>query len=175
MDKMQYPRGLIRYDTQNGMQLHLSGKAELRRVLRPRVLVYSGVLVLVSVALLASLLMRLPFKVDVVRDRGALARVVEDGWVENVYRLQIMNTTERLQHYRVRADGLAGARLDVLGDIAIESAQARWVPVAVRVPPESAAQAGAGAHRIEFTIERLEAPEGGSRSVVEKSTFMVPR
>jgi cytochrome c oxidase accessory protein FixG len=42
MDKMQYPRGLVRYDTLNGMQRHLSRTQELGRVLRPRVLVYSA-------------------------------------------------------------------------------------------------------------------------------------
>ena len=42
----------------------------------------------------------------VVRDRGAPARIVEDGWVENVYRLQIMNTTESVQRYRIGAAGL---------------------------------------------------------------------
>ena len=54
-------------------------------------------LLLILAALLTSLFMRAPFKVDVVRDRGALARLVEDGWVENVYRLQIMNATEQSQ------------------------------------------------------------------------------
>jgi cytochrome c oxidase accessory protein FixG len=176
MDKMQYPRGLIRYATQNGLQKHLSRTQVIARVLRPRVLVYSGVLVLICAALLTSLLLRAPFKMDVVRDRGALARQVEDGWVENVYRLQIMNATEQTQRYRVTAAGLPGLRTDLKGDITIEAAQARWVPIAVRVPPEAAAKAGAGVHRIEFIIQRLEG-EGGDtlRQVNEKSTFMVPR
>jgi cytochrome c oxidase accessory protein FixG len=176
MDKMQYPRGLIRYATQNGLQKHLSRTQVIARVLRPRVLVYSGVLVLICAALLTSLFMRTPFKVDVVRDRGALARQVEAGWVENVYRLQIMNATENTQRYRVTAAGLPGLRTDLAGDIAVEPAQARWVPVAVRVPPEAAAQAGAGVHPIAFTIQRLEG-EGGDtlRQVNEKTTFMVPR
>jgi len=176
MDKMQYPRGLIRYATQNGLQKHLSRAQVVARVLRPRVLVYSGVLVVIVAALLTSLFMRTPFKVDVVRDRGTLARPVEDGWIENVYRLQIMNATERLQRYRVTVQGLPGLRIDLAGDIAIEAAQARWVPVAVRVPPDEAARAGAGVHHIEFTVQRLEGEGGDSaRQVNEKTTFMVPR
>jgi len=176
MDKMQYPRGLIRYATQNSLQGHLGPATMLRRVLRPRVLGYSGVLVLILVALFTSLVTRAPFKVDVVRDRGALATLVEDGWVENVYRLQIMNATERLQHYRVRAEGLPGMRTDLPADVPVASAQARWVPVSVRVPPQVAAAAGAGAHRIAFTIERVAGrPDEAARSLTEKTTFMVPR
>ncbi len=176
MDKMKYPRGLIRYDTQNGMQRHFTRSQTLSRVLRPRVLVYSAVLVLISAALLTSLLLRTPFKVDIVRDRGALARQVDDGWIENVYRLQIMNATERPQRYRIGAAGLPQLRTDAPAEVTIDPAQARWIPVAVRVPPEAAAQAGPGAHKIEFQIERLAGAGGeAARSLVEKSTFMVPR
>jgi cytochrome c oxidase accessory protein FixG len=176
MDKMQYPRGLIRYDTLHGMQQHLGRKGLLHRVLRPRILVYSTVLVLIVSALATSLWLRLPFKVDIVRDRGVMARVVDDGWVENVYRLQIMNATEQLQHYRIAATGLPQLATDQKGDIAIDPAQARWVAVAVRVPPDVASRAGAGTHTIQFTVERMPGqPDEVLRAVVEKSTFMVPR
>ncbi|MDO9002551.1 MAG: cytochrome c oxidase accessory protein CcoG [Aquabacterium sp.] len=176
MDKMKYPRGLIRYDTQAGMQQHLGRNGLLRRVLRPRVLVYTTVLVLIIAALATSLWLRSPFKVDVVRDRGVLARVVDDGWVENVYGLQIMNATEQVQRYRIAITGLPQLATDQTGDISVDPAQARWVAVAVRVPPETAAQAGAGSHSIQFTVARIPGqPDEALRTVVEKSTFMVPR
>jgi polyferredoxin len=104
MDKMQYPRGLIRYATLNGMREHLDRSGILHRVLRPRVLLYTAILVLICTALFASIWLRKPFKVDVVRDRGAMARVVDDGWVENVYRLQIMNATESVRTLPHRPD-----------------------------------------------------------------------
>jgi polyferredoxin len=148
----------------------------LRRVLRPRVLIYTAVLVLICGALLTSLLMRTPFKVDVVRDRGTLARVVDDGWVENVYRLQVMNATEQVQRYRIRVSGLPEMTTDLGADIVVDPAEARWVPVAVRVPPQAAAMAGAGSHGIQFTVDLIEDPPADvPRSVAEKSTFMVPR
>jgi cytochrome c oxidase accessory protein FixG len=177
MDKMNYPRGLVRYDTLNGMQKHLTRGQEFRRVLRPRVVVYTSILGVIVLALGVSMAMRSPFKVDVVRDRGTLARVVEDGWVENVYRLQIMNTTESVQRYRIAAAGLASMATDPKAEVAVEAAQARWVVVAVRVPPEVAAQAGPGSHKVEFTIERLGIADRAQSSytLVEKSTFMVPR
>jgi cytochrome c oxidase accessory protein FixG len=176
MDKMQYPRGLIRYDTLNGMREHLGRAGVLRRILRPRVLVYTAVLVLIVSALAASLYLRSPFKVDVVRDRGVLARVVEDGWVENVYRLQIMNATESVQRYRIAATGLPQIKTDLQGDVVIQPAQATWVAVAVRVPPEAAGQAGSGSHAVQFTVERVPGSADETlRTVVEKTTFMVPR
>lgn len=170
MDKMQYPRGLIRYDTLNGMQQHLDRKTEWWRVFRPRVLVYSAVLWLIIAALGYGLWTRPAIRVDVVRDRGVLSRVVEDGWVENVYRLQVMNATEQVQSVKVSVAGLQGIQLAALPPITLTGAEARWVPVAVRVPPDTAAQAGAGSHAIHFDITAV-----GEDPVVEKSTFMVPR
>ena len=176
MDKMQYPRGLIRYDTLNGLRQHLSRAQEWRRLLRPRVVVYTGGLLLICAGLLFGLLTRSPFRVDVVRDRGALARTADEGWVENVYRLQIMNATEAIQHYRVAATGLPGMAHDLKQTLALGPAQARWVALAVRVPPEAAAQAGPGSHPMHFAVELIpDNAKATPQRVLEKSTFIVPR
>jgi cytochrome c oxidase accessory protein FixG len=174
MDKMQYPRGLIRYDTHNGLAQHLSRAEHWKRVFRPRVVVYSTILLLLAAAFVASLALRTPFKVDVVRDRASLARIVDDGAVENVYRLQIMNASEAPQRFRIDVIGLPGSTLaGGAPTLEIEGAAARWVPVAVRVPHAGARSAGSGAHRIDFLITRL--ADGAERSVQEKSTFVIPR
>ncbi len=118
-----------------------------------------------------------------VRDRGVLARVVGDGWVENVYRLQVMNATEKAQRFSVIATGLAGMAVVVAPAVVVGSAAARWVPVAVRVPPQVAAAAGAGSHAIQFVVQLAEERVGSTGSaepaptatVIEKSTSMVPR
>jgi len=177
MDKMQYPRGLIRYDTQNGMAQRLTRAQLVKRIFRPRVLVYAAILLLLVGALTTSIVMRSPFRVDVVRDRAALARLVDEGHIENVYRLQIMNATEQPQQYRLAVTGLPGVKLDGAGDpIEVGPAQARWVAAAVRVPPQTADSAGAGAHPIEFEIERLgNGSDAPAVKAVEKSTFIVPR
>jgi cytochrome c oxidase accessory protein FixG len=176
MDKMHYPRGLIRYDTQSGMQQHLERSTVMHRILRPRVLVYTSVLVAICAALVVSLVLRSPFKVNVVRDRGTLARIVDYGWVENVYRLQLMNATEQVQRYRIVVQGMPQMRSDAQDEVQVDPAQARWVAVAVRVPPQVAEQAGGGSHGIEFVVQRIEAGNADNpRTVTEKSTFMVPR
>ncbi|HSV70439.1 MAG TPA: cytochrome c oxidase accessory protein CcoG [Methylibium sp.] len=174
MDKMDYPRGLIRYATQHGLDAGHGG-IDWQRVLRPRVLVYSAVLLLICAAFVGALVLRSPLRVDVVRDRGALARLVGQGAIENVYRLQLMNATERPQRYRVAVAGIDGATVEVRGEAALEPAGSRWVPVAVQVPPGSAAALGAGAHPLRFEVIREAAGDQPEVRVVEKSTFVVPR
>lgn len=172
MDKMKYPRGLIRYATSNGLAKGWGRMQMFKRVLRPRVLVYGGVLLAISVGFVVSLSLRHTLKVDVVRDRASLARMVGQGRIENVYRLQLMNATERSQRYRLAVDGLAGAELAQDAEVQVLPAEARWVTVAVRVPPQSALAAGPGAHPIRFQVTVM----GHTHDVVvEKSTFVVPR
>ncbi|MDI1339421.1 cytochrome c oxidase accessory protein CcoG [Polaromonas sp.] len=168
MDKMNYPRGLIRFSTQNAMAGQWS-KAQLwSRVRRPRVLVYSVILVALCVGLMWSLLERTPLKVDVVRDRAALSRIVAGGKLENVYRLQIMNATEQPQRYRITASGLEGLVLASESEVDIGPAESRWVPVRLQI---GYGTANPGSHPIEFNVGDL----AGESRVSEKSIFLVPR
>jgi len=169
MDKMHYRRGLIRYSTPNGLAQGLSVAPMWRRVARPRVLIYTAVLGLVSLAVLGSLLTRAPFKVDVVRDRGTLARMVGQGTIENVYRLQIMNATEQAQTYRLRVEGLEGLQVVSADRVELAAASALWVPVRVQMPP---AAIGPGSYPIAF---RIDAGQAGDFELFEKSVFVVPR
>ena len=179
MDKMQYPKGQIRYDTQNGLAQHLSHRQRLAGIFRPQVLVYTSLLVLVVLALLASLAMGSPFKVDVVRDRASLARLVDDGQIENIYRLQVMNATESAQHRRLAVVGLPGITLAAVPPVPLAPAEARWVTVAVRVPPESAQKLGPGAFAMHFEISLVGRDAAGREAAPvtlrENSTFVVPR
>ena len=168
MDKLGYARGLVKYSTQNAVTQHWTPGQTLRHVLRPRVLVYSGILGAVVLAMTVSLAFRTPFKVDVVRDRGVLARIVEGGRIENVYRLQVMNATEASQSFVITADGLPGLSVVSEGDVTVASTEARWVAVRVQAPYDAAP---AGSHTIHFQI----AGQGSTGHVTEKSVFIVPR
>ena len=168
MDKLGYARGLVKYSTQNAVQKGWSRAQTWRHVLRPRVLIYTAILLGISVAMAVSLALRTPLKVDVVRDRGTLARIVAGGMIENVYRLQLMNATEVVQHYRITASGLPG--LSVASDnlMAVGATESRWVAVRVQLPYDAAP---AGSHAIRFEIAAQDAPH----RVLEKSVFLVPR
>jgi len=125
---------------------------------------------------------RAPFKVDVVRDRATLARLVDDGQIENIYRLQVMNATEAPQGLRVAVAGLPGVTMAALPPVLLAPAEARWVTVSVRLPPDSARKLGPGAHAMHFEVSLL-GPGGTGRvdsgaaplTLSEKSTFVVPR
>ncbi len=140
----------------------------LRRVLRPRVLLYTAILLALTTAMMATLAMRTPLKVDVVRDRAALARIVAGGKLENVYRLQVMNATEEPQRYRIAAEGLEGLVLASDEEVHVGPAESRWVAVRLQIPYGSAE---AGSHAIHFDIGTV----GGDAHVREKSVFLVPR
>ncbi len=168
MDKMQYPRGLIRNSTENGMAQKLSRIQMFKRVLRPRVLVYLAVLGAVTIGVLWSLLARSDFKVDVQRDRGSVARTVGQGLTENVYRLQIMNATERMQAYSIKVEGLKGGQILPDVQVMVDAASSRWVPLRVQAPAGMAP----GSQPITFVITSQATPAG---EVVEKSVFLVPR
>jgi len=175
MTKMNYAPGLVRYDTETGLAQNLTRSQRLRRIFRPRVLVYSGILLVISAALATSIALRSPFKVDVVRDRSSLARQLEDGFVENVYQLQIMNATELPQRYHISAEGLPGMTVNGSADIEVAPTEARWLSLGLKVPPETAAAQHPGAHEIHFTIERAAQGQEAARSLREKSTFVLPR
>ena len=168
MDKVGYPRGLIRFATQSGMRQRWTNHQMLRRVFRPRVLGYGAVLLTLAVAMMVSLVTRTPLKVDVVRDRTAIARIVPGGKLENVYQLQIMNATETPQHYRISAQGLEGLTLAPDSTVQVPATGARWVSVQLQIPYGSAAP---GSHPIHFTVQALEHPA----QVQEKATILVPR
>lgn len=176
MEKFGYQKGLVRYATQNGLAQHWDTRQMIRRVFRPRVLVYTAILLFICTAFAVSIAMRDPFRVDVVRDRASLARIVEDGRIENVYRLQIMNAAEQFQRYQVRVGGLDSMRLEGGAVIEVKPAEAHWVTISVQVPFEVGQTVGAGVHPIFFEVERLPDRSGeGSVTLREKSTFMVPR
>jgi cytochrome c oxidase accessory protein FixG len=168
MDKMNYPRGLIRFTTQNALQGAAGKEFILRRLLRPRVLVYAAILLALTAGLMFSLALRVPLKVDVVRDRAALSRIVAGGRLENVYRLQIMNATERPQRYRIAAEGLPGLSLASDAEVQVGPAESRWIAVRLQIPYGSA---DPGSHPIHFDIATL----GADAQVREKSVFLVPR
>ena len=180
MDKMGYERGLVKYSTQNAIDNNWTHSQMLRRILRPRVLIYASILLLLIAALMASLWFRTPFCVDVVRDRGVMARLSDDGKLENVYRLQIMNGTETPQHFTLNVTGIDDIEIeteaasdnddgeDELKTILVKPTESRWVIVDLKKPDGSL---DSGSHKIKFEIESVETKD----VVSEKSVFLVPR
>lgn len=169
MDKIGQPRGLVRVATQR--ELGQSGSA-VPAWARHRVRIYAGVMATLLAGLAWTLMDRPAIRVDVIRDRGVMARWVDDGALENVYRLQLMNQTDVPQRIEVNVSGLPGAVAQVPA-VVLGAVEDRMVQVSVRVP---AAQAAALAGRaVPMRFEVASRGDRGSSLVSEASTFLVPR
>jgi polyferredoxin len=99
MDRMGYPRGLVRYTTESA----LAGKAS--KILRPRILVYATLLTALLGGVLWSISERVPLRAELIRDRNALYRELPDGRIENVYTLKLINMDSRQHAYRYEVIG----------------------------------------------------------------------
>ena len=172
MDKVNFQRNLIHFTTQNAQAEHGDADNILQHVFRPRVGVYLLVLLALTAGVLGGLLSRMPLKVDVVRDRGVLARLAEGGRLENVYRLQIMNATELPQTYHLAAEGLPGLSVASEQDVQVGPAESRWVPVRLQIEDGSA---DSGSHSVRFMVTEVDADQRKPIHVTEKATFLVPR
>jgi cytochrome c oxidase accessory protein FixG len=164
MQKMNYAPGLIRYTTQNEME-----RGGTRRVWRPRVVIYSIVLATLTLTLLAAVWWRVPVALDVLRDRNSLFRETQDGWVENVYTLKIMNMDSVTHRYRVSADGIAGLVVAQDQDkIEAKTGEVVEVPLRLSVDP---ANLTARSQTVRVAIEALDNPRV---RVEEETRFLGP-
>ena len=169
MDKIGAPRGLVRFWTDHAMKFRWTSAQILRHAFRPRVLIYSTILLTIVVVFFGTLLTRTPLKMDVIRDRGSLGREVEDGMIENVYRLQIMNTDEAPHRYKLTVEGIPSIHIQGGNEVALSSTESRAVPVSVRT---NEGQGEKGSNKIYFTLTTIDDP---AIEVKEKAVFFVPR
>jgi cytochrome c oxidase accessory protein FixG len=198
MEKVAYPAGLIRYTSERGVSEKLSVKQVRQHLLRPRVLIYSALMLMLVSIFITALATRTTLRVDVIRDRGLLGREVAGGMVENVYRLQIMNASEHSLVLSMRAEGLPdlslkfadpsvtipqtipqsiaqtnekNAQLIVGPQIEIAAASNRVLAVVLRAPHDAAHP---GSHPIYF-VTTSSAPDGHiALTVREASSFILP-
>ena len=99
MEKMNYPKGLIRYTTEN----LLNSKAS--RIVRPRSVAYSLILVALIGGVSYGILNRSLVELDILRDRNVLYREVADG-IENVFTARILNKDLKAHTYQIEIQGL---------------------------------------------------------------------
>ncbi|MDT8282479.1 MAG: cytochrome c oxidase accessory protein CcoG [Gammaproteobacteria bacterium] len=163
MDKMGYERGLIRYTTENslqGMQTH---------ILRPRVIVYALILLGVTVGAFYSIITRTPIALDVIRDRNSLYRETNDGMIENVYNIKLLNMDSQPHSYTLTAEGIPGLVLKMdAKELFVKSGKVIELPVRVQVDAYNLKQRSSG---ITFT---LKADDRDDLFAVEDARFLGP-
>ena len=119
MDKVDRPRGLIRYDTPNHMIAEEKEGKEKFRIIRPRTFYYGGILAIVGLIMLYALITRPTLELHVMHDRNPIFVQLSSGEIRNGYTIKILNKTHEDRTYSLSLDGLEDAKIDVkaAGDI----------------------------------------------------------
>ena len=168
MDKVGFPRGLVRYSTENALAKHYAPRDIIGHLLRLRTILYAFVLLAIIVAAAWSLSVRIPLKVDVLRDRSTLYREADDERIENVYTLNVMNTDDDVHRYALSVSGLAG--IEIVGERIVEvpAGSSRRIVLVAAVEDGVATK---GSNKIQFEIRAM----NHDKIVVrEKTTFFMP-
>ena len=124
MDKMGYARGLVSYTSEHQLQ---GGKTHL---LRPRLIGYSAVLLVMIAALVVALVERPMVSLDVTKDRG-MFRENAQGQIENIYSLKVINKTQQRQDYRLELVDADDFQLHGKTEISLAPGEISDVPVSV--------------------------------------------
>jgi cytochrome c oxidase accessory protein FixG len=115
MTKLQRPARLIAYDTDVNIRRRQAGLPNLARVFRPRTILYSALIVIVSAIMVWGLATRVDLSVNVLHDRNPEFVLLSDGGVRNTYTIRILNKHNETRNFVISTEGLAGAKLDVIG------------------------------------------------------------
>lgn len=142
MDKIGAARGLIRYSTENAVAQGLTTKQVRRRLIRPRVVAFVAMVMTAIAVFAGALITRPPVKLNVVLDRSTIGRSADQGMVENVYRLQVMNTDVRARHFSLAVSGIAGIQLVDAPAVDVPATDALVVLMRVRVPRDNLRETG---------------------------------
>ena len=162
MDKMDYPRGLVRYTTEHALQ----GKTS--HVLRPRMFVYAAILLVLAGSLFTSMVTRTPIILDVIRDRNTLYRELPGDLIENSYTIKVINQSNDARNFRLSVDGVPGLTLDgVTNQITVDGGGILSLPVRARTQRGNAY----GIMNITFAVT---AADDESVTVIEDSRFLGP-
>ena len=163
MDRMGYTKGLVRYTTQNavsGIRTH---------VVRPRTIVYAVMLLMLTSGVVYGLASRVPLDLDVIRDRNALYRETNEGLVENVYTLKVLNMDDSAHTYTLSVDGPIGMELAVgRNEIRAAPGEVLSLPVRVRADPFALERSST---RIGF---RIEAEDDSEIRATQEARFLGP-
>ncbi|WP_306493253.1 cytochrome c oxidase accessory protein CcoG [Pseudomonas sp. W4I3] len=148
MDKMGYARGLVSYTSEHQLQ---GGKT---RLLRPRLIGYSAVLLAMIAALVVALVERPMVSLDVTKDRG-MFRENSQGLIENIYSLKVINKTQQRQDYRLELVDAEGFQLQGKTQLSLAPGEISDVPVSVALLADTPASSS---QTLRFKVTDVDEP-----------------
>jgi len=131
MDKMGYPKGLIRFTTERNLE---GGRT---RPIRFKSVGYFVAMLVISGLLVLDIATRVPLQVDVLRDRNQLYSINNDGLVTNVYTLKILNKSQLADRFSIRVSGVDGIAINGDTEVEISGGEVATVPLTVQIDPEN--------------------------------------
>ena len=162
MEKMNYPKGLISFTSEE----RLTGGTT--HIVRPKLIGYLIVLLLMVGLLIADIATRTPLEVDSIRDRNSLYRENGKGNVENVYTIKILNKSQDTHTYTIQVEGLPD--YNILGDttVTVGGGEVFSMPISLETSPKNLSEA---VTEISFRVRTQDA-EGNVVEVNEPTKFL---
>ncbi len=163
MDKMNYPKGLIRFTSEDELE---TGKTQF---LRPRLFGYFAI-VLTMISLLGyTIYTRSPLGVDVLRDRSARMYRVQGKEIQNVYTIKINNMDRQTHTYRIELEGDLTYSLKKYRAVPISEGEVFTLPIRIAAP-----RAEIEKEKNDLVI-RIIAQDNPELVATEATVFMAPK
>ncbi|HEX5277107.1 MAG TPA: cytochrome c oxidase accessory protein CcoG [Fluviicoccus sp.] len=164
MDKLNKPRGLVRYTTEHILEEH-----KPYHWMRPRLIGYTTVFIAVFILFIYALATRVPLTVEVLRDRSSMYRESSEGMIENAYTLRILNKAQATHTYRVSIEDGEHITLLPVKDVEVKPGEVVSVPVTLQANP---AELHKTKYEVEFEVEAVDVDEISKET---KTVFLAPR
>lgn len=161
MDKMGYPKGLISFTSEE----RLSGGTT--HIVRPKLVGYFVVLLVMVGLLVADIVTRIPLEVDIIRDRNSLYRETNDGLIENVYTIKVLNKSQQTRTYTIEVSGLPEYRFIGDQDVTVQGGEVYSTPISVATDPYNLEDV---VTEIQFTVTSID--DGEVVTVDEPTKFI---
>ncbi|WP_072375704.1 cytochrome c oxidase accessory protein CcoG [Hyphomicrobium sp. NDB2Meth4] len=176
MDRVGRPRGLIAYDTFKNLEAPTHDKRVPIRLIRPRTLVYTALIALVSGVMVFAWSNRGDMDVNILHDRNPMFVQLSDGSLRNGYVIKIMNKEHDTRRLHLELSGLDGAHLQIVGlsgerpTIEVVPDNLRALKVFVTVPAALRAKLSGSATPFRFAV--VDPAEG--ETLYHDATFRGP-
>ena len=175
MKKIGRPTGLIAYDTVAKREASLKGEHEPYKLIRPRTMLYAGMIVLVGAIMAVAFTARTTLEVNVVADRAPLYVPLSDGGIRNGYTVRVLNKEHEMRRVRLSLDRLPGGELRIVGFpeanpvIEVPTDGLRSLKMYVKVPAGSLEQLTPPSTGFDVIVTDVDGEDQMTRSVVFQS------
>jgi cytochrome c oxidase accessory protein FixG len=163
MEKVGYEKGLVRYTTENALE-----SGEDPRVMRPKVIGYSLIILAFIVGLIVAISQRVPVELDIIKDRNTLYRENGEGMIENVYTLKVINMDKTQHWYDIGVSGIDGIKIRGAESLVVPSGKVLERVVTLEVDPANLPETS------NWVVFHIQSKQNPDITEEEKARFLGP-